>query len=295
MTSPMPNLRRIIWLASYPKSGNTWMRSLLAHYFMPPGQAPDINNLRRFTTADVRQDFFDAAAGRPFDSKSVKEWLQVRDKAVRLIAASKPGTHFVKTHSQAVQYMGHDLIPPAVTAGAVYILRNPFDLAPSFARHQSADIDTAIERMTNPETMMGTDTGIRDAMGRWDDHVRTWTSAPGLPCHVVRYEDLLKKPAKVMRGLLDFLSVKPDAAKLARAIKATTFEAMKKQEEKHGFLERPAGMTAFFAKGQAGVWREDLSPAQVARLRDAFMPTLRQWYPELLDEIADFAAASDKG
>ena len=287
----MSNLRRIIWLASYPKSGNTWMRSLLAHYFMPRGQAPDINNLRRFTTADVRQDFFDAANGGPFSTQSVNEWLQVRQKAVRLIAGSKPGTHFVKTHCQAVQYMGQHLIPPEVTAGAIYIMRNPFDLAPSFARHQSADIDTAIERMMNPETMMGTDTGIRDAMGRWDTHIETWTSAPGLPRYVVRYEDMLDKPAKVMRGLLDFLSVKPDSAKLAKAIKATTFEAMKKQEEANGFFERPAGMQAFFAKGQAGVWREDLTPAQVGRIREAFLPTLEKWYPELLKETAEVAAA----
>jgi len=287
----MNNLRRIIWLASYPKSGNTWMRSLLAHYFMPPGQAPDINNLRRFTTADVRQDFFDAAAGGRFSTQSVEEWLKVRDKAVRLIAGSKPGTHFVKTHCQAVQYLGHHLIPPEVTAGAIYILRNPFDLAPSFARHQSADIDTAIERMMNTETMMGTETGIRDAMGRWDIHVKSWTEAPGLPRHVVRYEDLLDKPAKVMRGLLDFLKVKPDSAKLARSIKATTFEAMKKQEEAHGFRERPEGMQAFFAKGQSGVWREDLTPAQVGRLREAFLPTLEAWYPELLDETAEVARA----
>jgi len=216
----------------------------------------------------------------------------VRQRALRLIAASKPGTHFVKTHCQTVNYMGHDLIPAEVTAGAIYILRNPFDLAPSFARHQSADIDTAIERMMNPETMMGSETGIRDAMGRWDDHVRTWTTAPGLPRHVVRYEDLLARPARVMRGLLEFLSVKPDSAKLARAIKATTFEAMKKQEETLGFRERPAGMQAFFAQGQAGVWREDLSPAQVGRIRAAFLPTIEQWYPELLEETEEFSVSA---
>ena len=287
----MSDLRRIIWLASYPKSGNTWMRSLLAHYFMPPGQAPDINNLRRFTTADVRQDFFDAAAGRPFATKSLQEWMVVRQRAVRMIAASKPGTHFVKTHCQAVKYMDMDIIPPEVTAGAIYMIRNPFDLAPSFARHQSADIDTAIDRMCNPDTMMGTETGIRDAMGRWDGHVRTWTKAPGLGRHVVRYEDLLDKPAKTVRKLLDFLSVKPDSAKLAKAIKATTFAAMKKQEETLGFQERPSGMQSFFAKGQAGVWREDLTPAQVGRIRTEFLATLEEWYPEMLDETAAFADA----
>jgi hypothetical protein len=216
--------------------------------------------------------------------------MKVRPQALRLIAASKPGHHFVKTHCQAVRFLGQDLIPPDVTAGAVYILRNPFDLAPSFARHQSADLDTAIERMANPDTIMGTDTGIYDALGRWDDHIHTWTAAPGLPRHVVRYEDLLSHPAKTMRALLEgFLSVKVDKPKLARAVKATSFEAMKKQEREHGFLEKPRGMESFFAKGQAGAWREDLTPAQVARIRAEFLPTLEKWYPEMLEETAAVA------
>lgn len=97
----MSDLRRIIWLASYPKSGNTWMRSLLAHYFMPKGEAPDINSLFNFTTGDVRADFYDAAVGGTFLAGSLQEWIEVRPRALRLIAASKPGHHFVKTHCQA--------------------------------------------------------------------------------------------------------------------------------------------------------------------------------------------------
>ncbi len=286
----MSNLKRIIWLASYPKSGNTWMRSLLAHYFMPPGKAPDINNLRAFTTGDTRQDFYNAAVGGAYHGQSLEDWAQARYKAVRLIAGSKPNHHFVKTHCQPITMYNVELIPPEVTSGAIYILRNPFDLAPSFARHQTADLDTAIDRMTNPDTVMGTDTGIYDALGSWDDHVRSWTSAAGLPLKVVRYEDLLSKPAKTMRDLLGgFMKVPMDAPKLAKAIKDTSFAAMKKQEEKHGFFEKPKGMTSFFAKGQAGVWRDDLTPAQVGRIREAFLPTLEKWYPEMLKDTAEFA------
>lgn len=286
----MSSLQRIIWLASYPKSGNTWMRSLLAHYLMPPGKAPDINNLRAFTTGDTRQDIYNAAVGGQFKANNLEDWAKARAKVVRLIAGSKPNHHFVKTHCQPITLFDVELIPPQVTSAAIYILRNPFDLAPSFARHQSADIDTAIDRMLNPDTIMGTENGIYDVLGRWDDHVTAWTSAPGLPLHVVRYEDLLEKPAKTMRKLLgDFLKVPMDSPKLAKAIKDTSFAAMKKQEEKHGFFEKPKGMTSFFAKGQAGVWRDDLTPAQVGRLREGFMPALEKWYPELLEDTAAFA------
>ncbi len=286
----MSSLKRIIWIASYPKSGNTWMRSLLAHYFMPAGQAPDINNLRNFTTADVRQDFYDTANGSPYKGTDLKAWMRVRPQALRLIAGSRPNHHFVKTHCQTIRIEGQDIIPPEVTSGGIYLIRNPFDLAPSFARHQSADIDTAIERMCNPDTVMGTPTGIFDVLGRWDDHVHSWTTAPGLKRRVIRYEDLLTKPAREMRGLLEvFLGQKVDGVKLARAIKATAFDKMQKQEREQGFTEKPEGMANFFAKGQAGVWKGDLTPAQVGRIREAFLPALEQHYPEMLRETEEFA------
>ncbi|MCQ0093750.1 sulfotransferase domain-containing protein [Roseovarius sp. M141] len=289
----MSNLKRIIWIASYPKSGNTWIRSLLAHYFMPPGQAPDINNLRNFTTADVRQDFYDAANGAPYRGADMTDWMRVRTPALRLIAQSRPNHHFVKTHCQTIRIDGQDVIPPEVTSGAIYLIRNPFDLAPSFARHQSTDIDTAIDRMLNPDTVMGTPTGIFDVLGRWDDHIWSWTNAPGLKRRVIRYEDLLTKPAREIRGLLEvFLGQKVDAAKLARAVKATAFANMQKQERELGFTERPEGMASFFAKGQAGVWKDDLTPAQVGRLRAAFLPTLEKYYPEMLRQTEAFAAGA---
>jgi len=265
------------------------MRALLAHYLFPPGKAPNINNLRQFTTGDSRQDIYDAAAGRAYVSSSVEDWVQTRQKALRLIAGSKPNTHFVKTHCQPIHMFDMELIPARYTAAALYILRNPFDLAPSFARHQSCDIDTAIDRMTNPEMLASTETGIYEFLGRWDTHVERWTSAPGLPIHVVRYEDLLDKPARTMTTLLgDFLKVPLDRPKLATAIKATSFKALKKQEEELGFREKPKGMKSFFAKGQAGVWREDLTRDQIARLREAFQPALEKWYPEVLKDVDAF-------
>ena len=288
----MNNLKRIIWIGSFPKSGNTWMRSFLAQYMMPPGEAPDINNLRKFTTGDTRMDFFNAAAGGNYAPKSILDWVNTRPKALRLIAGSKTGHHFVKTHCQAVYYKGFDLILPEVTAAAIYIMRNPFDLAPSFARHLSVDIDAAIDRMADSESLMSTASGIAEFLGRWDDHIESWTTAPGLARYVVRYEDMLAKPAKTFNHMLDkFLRLKIDKPKLARAVKATSFSAMKKQEKELGFFEKPQAMESFFTKGQSGVWRDDLSPAQVGRIRQEFLPMLEKWYPEMLKETAEFAAS----
>jgi len=285
----MQSAQRIIWLASYPKSGNTWTRSFLANYFAPPGEKLDINSLRRFTTADVRQDFFDRAAGRPFHAATFDEWLITRQKALRLIALSKPHHHFVKTHSRIERIGNVDLIPPELTAAAVYIIRNPFDVAPSLARHFATDVDAAIDRMLNEKNLNASPTNIFEVTGRWDAHVQSWLGAPGLPCHVMRYEDMSADAERAFRGLLTFLRAPVSDGQLRRAIRAVSFDELRKQEEKAGFVERPPGMERFFAKGKAGSWREDLTPAQVARLRGAFLPMLERWYPELLEETAAVA------
>lgn len=283
------SLQRIIWLASFPKSGNTWTRSFLAQYFMPAGEAPDINALRRFTTADVRQDFHDKAAGRPFVAADFDEWLTLRPRVLRLIAGSKPHHHFVKTHSQIARIGPYDLIPPEVTAAAIYILRNPFDVAPSYARHLSIPIEEAIARMQSPRNLNATESRIFEVIGRWDAHVDSWTGAPGLPRHVMRYEDMIADPERAFRGLLAFLQAPVKEGALRRALRKTSFDALRRQEEEKGFIERPAGMERFFARGEVGAWREDLTRDQIARLRDGFLATLERWYPEVLAETREVA------
>ena len=283
------NLQRIIWIASYPKSGNTWARTFLANYFQPEGKQLDINSLRQFTTADVRQDFFDRAAGRPFRAKTMDDWLRVRPRAIRLIAESKTGHHFVKTHCQIRRIGPVDLIPPEVTAAAIYVMRNPFDIAPSFARHMGVDVDTTIDRMVDPTTIDANPNNILEIVGRWDDHVRSWTGAPGLPRHVMRYEDMLADPERAFRELFRFLRLPVEVDRMKRTLELTSFDSLRRQEEEKGFVERPPNMERFFYRGTAGGWREDLSPAQIARIRAEFLPTLEKWYPELLEETREFA------
>lgn len=289
------SLQRIIWLASFPKSGNTWARSFLANYFQPTGRALDINSLRQFTTADVRQDFFDRANGRPFRGRTMDDWIKVRPEALRLIAASKPGHHFVKTHCQVMKVGPVDIIPPEVTAAAVYLIRNPFDVAPSYSRHLSVDMDTAIDRMTDAQAVQGSETRILETIGRWDDHIRSWTGAPGLPRHIMRYEDMLADTEAAFRALFRFLQVPVDAGKLGAAMASTSFDALQRQESEKGFRERPPAMKQFFARGTAGGWREDLTPKQVGRIRTEFLPALEKWYPEMLDETLEFAGGSGSG
>ena len=90
------------------------------------------------------------------------------------------------------------------------------------------------------------------------------------------------------RSIADSVAVLVEAMEYA----AYRFDQLKKQESTAGFRERPPHMETFFARGQAGVWRDDLTPAQVGRIREAFLPVLEKWYPEMLEETAEFAGAA---
>ncbi len=285
-----PDLQRIIWLASFPKSGNTWVRTFLANYFLGGKREIGINALREFTLSDARQDFFLKATGgaHPPDA-DVPTYMRTRAKALRLIAAARDGNHFVKTHQILDAIDNEPLIPPALTAAAIYIMRNPFDVAPSFSRHAGSSIDDTIAMMVSTRNIVKSGTGLYDILGRWDDHVTSWTSAPGLPRVTVRYEDLIADPKQGFSAIFDFLKVTPHPQRLKKTIRATSFDALRKQEDEKGFIERPPGMEKFFHSGRAGGWRDALSDAQVATLHNAFEPALQKWYPELVEETAAIA------
>lgn len=281
---------RIIWLASFPKSGNTWMRAFLANYFIGGPKGLSINELRKFTLGDIRADFYDAAAGGKFELNSLEEYLALRPKALRLILNAREGTHFVKTHHQSILIDGQPLVPPEITAAAIYIIRNPFDVVPSYARHGGTGIDEAIAAMLDETRLSSSPRGLFEVIGRWDKHVESWTESEGLAMHIVRYEDLRDDPKAGFGKVFEFLRVQPDAKQFANALKLTRLEALKKQEQKSGFIERPKEMSAFFHSGKVGGWRKTLTEKQIATLHNAFEPTLRKFYPEIAEETALIAA-----
>ncbi|HET7409824.1 MAG TPA: sulfotransferase domain-containing protein, partial [Paracoccaceae bacterium] len=183
-------------------------------------------------------------------------------------------------------------IPPDCTAAAVYIIRNPFDVVLSYARHMNEDVDAAIRRMTDPKAINVMESGISEFVGRWDEHLSTWLEAPGLPRHVMRYEDMVADIERSTRGMLEFLRVPVKDGQMRRAIRAASFESLQKQEREKGFRERPGAMKQFFKTGRAGSWRRELTPEQVARLRAEFLPALERHYPEMLEETAQAAASA---
>jgi hypothetical protein len=96
-----------------------------------------------------------------------------------------------------------------------------------------------------------------------------WTRKPHRAIYVMRYEDMLAEPKKTFGALAWHLLFKPSDTELDDALKRSSFEQLREQEEKDGFRERPEKAERFFREGRADQWKDVLSPAQIKRIVDA--------------------------
>ncbi len=257
----------IIWLASYPKSGNTWMRSFL-HNLLRNSQKPvDINELDHFCIGE--------SASGPYARHGIADPTDVnhdllaklRPQVQRDFTSYFPDSVFAKTHNFLGEWHGVPLHNMDVTAGAIYVLRNPLDVVLSMTHHFGEDVDGAIKRLANPGalTAAGPD-HVPEFHSSWSRHVESWTARPNPQLLVVRYEDLTVKPRKYFKQVSTFLGLKPKAERLERAIRNSSFKALKRQEETTGFKEKSEFAQSFFREGKTEQWREKLTDAQIKQI-----------------------------
>lgn len=261
----------IVWLASYPKSGNTWLRIVLANYLSGKSSPVDINALHSSPQLD-RRDLFDEALGVESSDLSAEEIDSLRAGAFRRLAAQSPSTMFFKVHDAwTLNALGEPLLPAGALSSAIYVTRNPLDLAISAAAHAGSSVEDAIRRMEREDSGAFSDprhlgVQLRQRYLSWSSHVVSWLDQKSIPVHTMRYEDMLEKPLETFGSAVQFLALPFDTERLERAVGFSSFDALKRQEEAKGFRERPASAEAFFRKGRAGEWRGVLSPEQVERM-----------------------------
>jgi hypothetical protein len=262
----------IVWVASYPKSGNTWTRTFLHNLVrIQSGERgeQDINEMNRFSTWELDKKVYARFLGFEPDNKTHRTAIAAsRHKVQEHIANAVEGIIFIKTHSALVVDRGHTTINFAVTAGAVYIVRNPLDVAISYAHHMGKPIDVAIEQLACKDIETpGTDRAVYEVFGSWSQHVHSWTRNPHRALCVMRYEDMLADPEKTFGGLARHLLLNPTPAQLKEAIDLSSFGRLQAQEKSKGFRERPKESDEnFFREGRAGQWNDVLTRKQVERI-----------------------------
>lgn len=257
----------ILWLASFPKSGNTWLRAFLANYLADATAPVPIDDLMRYSLSDAHVWPYARVSGKPAAELADAEIVRLRPDVHAFLANTSAQTVSVKTHAAFGVIDGVPTHNLAVTAAAVYVARNPLDVVPSFADHYGLSIDRTIEVLADPHAATArTDRLVRQVTTSWSLHVESWATAAAVRRHLVRYEDLVADPAAAFGGVIAFLGLPPDADRLSRAIAFSRFDELAAQEARAGFNERSRNSDRFFRAGRAGGWRDVLHADQVARV-----------------------------
>jgi len=260
----------IYWLASYPKSGNTWFRTFLYNLQLDGDVPADINELHTGSIASAR-GWLDEVLGFDTAELDPDEVDRLRPAVYRwALRDSEVGYH--KLHdAYTFTADSEPLVSREATLGALYIVRNPLDVAPSLANHFHCSIDEAIKHMGNPDHALsrkrnGLPSQVRQKQLTWSQHVLSWIEAPGLNCHVLRYEDMLSDPIKHFTEASRFLGFEHSTEQIEKAIRFSDFKELSRQEEEKGFKERPAKAERFFRQGKSGDWRDKLNDEQINRI-----------------------------
>lgn len=265
--------RSIVWLASYPKSGSTWLRCFLDAYQM--GEV-DINDLISSVTDDNGIPHSVGDGSLPSEYPVQIQILTRPMAMLRLVrnfhqnkAQFADIPLCVKTHNANLVTNGIELIPSALTSRTVHIIRDPRDVCLSFAKHLGKTIDETIELMGNRYRMLRDENPARmaDFIGSWSLHTQSWTSADSHGVMTIRYEDMRAHPVKAFSLILEHIGLPVVTERVQHALDMVDIANLQKQEAEKGFRESsPFAKNQFFGQGKAGGWKGKLTTVQQRRI-----------------------------
>jgi Sulfotransferase domain len=277
-----PIKKQIVWLASYPKSGNTWFRSFLTALLKE--KEVDLNQMATdgiFSGKNYLENILDLNS----DYLSRQQIESYQRIAFTHLSATSKKRLFVKIHD-AFTYSktdGLSLIPEEPTKMAIYLLRNPLDVALSLANHIGKSTDKAIDKyIINPTGSFvslknSANNQFHQPLGTWSMHVESWLTKPKFSVHFMRYEDMKAKPFETFKAAIQAIGLNYSDDQIKFAIEETKFEKLQKKEQEKGFKEKQNSNSNFFFKGQVGRWKEELSNEQIEKIREINKPMMQKF------------------
>ena len=273
----------IIWLASYPKSGNTWVRSLLsAYYYSKNGNF----NFELLKNIDVypQQKYFDIKIDKPGEINSY--WDISQEKII-----SKKKIKILKTHNSLLELNGKNFTKPQYTLGIIYIVRDPRNVITSLKNHYDLDYEQSLDFMLNEKKYIydireKNDYADFHFLSSWSNHYKSWINNNLFKKMVIKYEDLENDTSKTLKNLIIYtnslfqVNEKIDEIKINNCIKTTNFEILKNKEKKEGFSENVYSKKKnkkidFFNLGPQNKWRKVVPKAFHEKINNIFREDLK--------------------
>lgn len=283
------------YLASYPKSGNTWCRVFLTELLrLAAEEEPEQLNLNRdLKTGAIASSrlWLEDQLGINTCDLSFAELDPLRGRAgesARLFAEEE---RFHKVHDafSAPDSRGRPVVSTAGCRGVVYLLRHPEDVVVSLSHHCSWPLARCVGFLLDPAAALASsdrDGGaqVRQHLGRWDQHVLSWVDQRQLPVLVMRYEDMLARGSETFAALARFLGLPAEPFLIDQALANTAIERLQQLEQLLGrFTEKSNNCERFFRSGRTGEGAEQLTGEQRRQLAAGLGEVMRRFDFEGVD------------
>lgn len=208
----------LVWLASYPFSGNRWIRGFLYCVLRKPETPPSLQDLRKLSLADTDPGFYEQLSGKPLDQLQPQEVHNLRPQVQQKMTEVHPNPVLVETASAFASIGDVPLFSSEYSAASVYVVRNPVSVIQALAQATGMTTDRAIEAISSANFFpMFSKHSIPNFCGRWSEHVTSWGKPPWQDHLVLRYEDLRDTPAEAFGRVLAFMNLQASEAELLRA------------------------------------------------------------------------------
>tara|TARA_B100000989_G_scaffold81462_1_gene58145 strand:- start:451 stop:1299 length:849 start_codon:yes stop_codon:yes gene_type:complete len=277
----------IIWIASYPKSGNTWLRALLSSYYFSKDGFFNQNYLKKIAQFPEKRHFKDFNYNSNVVTDTSKFWIQAqelinKDSKIKLI----------KTHNILGGINNSNFTDSKNTLAAVYIVRDPRNIITSLQNHYEMTSSQSLEFMLNEKKYIY-DHHKRDDysdfqfISSWEKHYQSWLNQKDFPVKMIKYENLINNLAKTFEEVIEFISKISNSKDVYNKIKAknsiqsTTFEKMKNIEERDGFFESALSKNEskkipFFYLGPKNNWKDIFDKDFQKKINSTFKINLKE-------------------
>ena len=272
----------IIWIASYPKSGNTWIRSFLAAYYFCKDGIFDIQNLSKIEDYPNKQFFKDIVK----DGEIHKHW----EESQKTILERKK-VKFLKTHNSLIKAFGHDFTQPKYSLGVIHVIRDPRNVITSVKNHNDFNTyEEALKFMQNDNAILNDYKHLKNyakttILNSWRINYQSWMGNNFYKKFTIKYEDMIKNPNHVFKDLVIFINAickfnnNVDSKKLENAIETTNFKKLQEIENQGKFSENVYSLKdkrkiKFFYQGPNNDWRKNLDQNMIKKMNEYYKEDL---------------------